>query len=168
MSTISIRQATPKDTGVIARFNALMAEETEQRSLNQETLRKGVEGVLRDSSKGTYYVADIDGRIVGQLMITYEWSDWRNANFWWIQSVYVEKEYRGKRVFTSLFQHILELAKNRMDVCGIRLYVENTNTRAQKVYEQLGMHRSHYEMFEMELTGKPEVGDQKSEKSPEF
>jgi GNAT superfamily N-acetyltransferase len=93
-------------------------------------------------------------------MITYEWSDWRNGDFWWIQSVYVEEKYRGQGVFRTLFKHVLGLARTRTDVCGIRLYVERTNQRAQNVYEQLGMQRSHYEMFEMEFRGS---GGQRSE-----
>jgi GNAT superfamily N-acetyltransferase len=146
-----IRQATLQDAQIITQFNALMGEETEGKKLDKRTLTKGVQAVLTDEAKGLYYVAEVDGGVVGQLMITYEWSDWRNANFWWIQSVYVEKEYRGRGVFTSLFRHVREIAEKRSDVCGIRLYVEKSNARAQSVYEQLGMHRSHYEMFELEF-----------------
>jgi GNAT superfamily N-acetyltransferase len=157
MSTPVVRVANHHDIPSIVRFNAAMASETERKQLDLNTLTRGVEAILSDSTKGIYYVAESEGRAVGQLLITYEWSDWRNANFWWIQSVYVEKEYRGRGIFRSLFHHVVALARNRPDVCGIRLYVERANTKAQKVYEQLGMQRSHYDMFEMDLTTLTEV-----------
>ncbi|MBI3788680.1 MAG: GNAT family N-acetyltransferase, partial [Ignavibacteriales bacterium] len=91
-------------------------------------------------------------RIVGQLMITYEWSDWRNGNFWWIQSVYVEHDARSQGVFKALYDHVYKLAKNRNDVCGFRLYVEEKNVRAKKTYESLGMKKTHYEMYEIDFT----------------
>ncbi|HLE31711.1 MAG TPA: GNAT family N-acetyltransferase, partial [Bacteroidota bacterium] len=118
MPSITIRPAAPADGPLIAKFNALMALETEHRTLDQKVLRLGVEAVLRDRSKGIYYVAEIGGTVIGQLMITYEWSDWRNGTFWWIQSVYVLEEYRGKGVFKTLFQFIEREAKSRKDVCG--------------------------------------------------
>lgn len=151
MSSIVVRQATAEDISTIVRFNAAMARETEGRELAEDILQQGVGAVLTDETKGLYFLAESDGRVVGQLLITYEWSDWRNGNFWWIQSVYVEEPYRGRGVFKSLFRYIEDLARHKPGVCGIRLYVEKTNTRAQKVYEQLGMHRSHYEMFELEF-----------------
>ncbi len=152
-ANVVVRQATSHDASVIARFNALMGDETEGKQLDGAILEKGVNAILTDASKGVYYVAEMNGLVVGQLMITYEWSDWRNANFWWIQSVYVEKEFRELGVFKSLFEHVRSLAESRSDVCGIRLYVEKGNERAQKAYERLGMSRSHYEMFELELNG---------------
>lgn len=148
---ILIRQAQPEDAPTITRFNALMAEETERRSLHQVTLRKGVEAVLADPAKGLYFVALIDETIVGQLLITYEWSDWRNGNFWWIQSVYVEKEYRGKGVYKTLSAYVTNLASARKDVCGFRLYVEKENVRAKQAYEALGMRRTPYEMYEIDF-----------------
>jgi GNAT superfamily N-acetyltransferase len=144
----TIRHAISDDADIIAEFNSLMAKETEGIELNRERLQKGTEALFADASKGVYYVAEIDRKIVGQLMITYEWSDWRNATFWWIQSVYVLPEYRKQGVFRSLYKHIESLARQRGDVCGLRLYVESENNRAQKTYEALGMHLSHYRMME--------------------
>ena len=144
------------DTDVIADFNSRMALETEQRRLNAERLRKGVAALLLDSAKGVYFLAEAENEtgkrtIAGQLMLTYEWSDWRNGNFWWIQSVYVPKEFRGKRVFKTLFQHVASLAKARRDVCGLRLYMDAHNHGARQTYDRIGFHRTNYEMFEMEF-----------------
>ena len=148
---ITIRQATIADAAVIARFNSLMAAETENKVLDQALLQKGVEAILSDPSKGLYFLAEADGAVVGQTMITYEWSDWRNGTFWWIQSVYVAQEGRGKGVFKSLYEYILSLARSRTDVCGLRLYVEENNTRARQTYERLGMKESHYRMYELDF-----------------
>jgi len=148
---VTIRQATIADAAVIARFNASIAIETEQITLDHERLRKGVEALLQDSSKGIYFLAELNNVIVGQTMITYEWSDWRNGTFWWIQSVYVTQEGRGKGVFKSLYEYILSLARSRTDVCGLRLYVEENNTRARQTYERLGMKESHYRMYELDF-----------------
>lgn len=148
---IHVRQAQPDDAPTIARFNALMAEETEHRTLDAETLRKGVEQVLADPAKGSYFVATVDRTVVGQLMITHEWSDWRNGNFWWIQSVYVEKGFRGKGVYKTLSAHVTNLASGRNDVCGLRLYVDKDNTRAKQTYEALGMRKTSYEIFEIDF-----------------
>lgn len=145
---VRIRKAQPADVATIVEFNRLMAEETEHQSLEGAVLRAGVEALLRDALKGLYFVAELEGTIVGQLMITYEWSDWRNGNFWWIQSVYVRQEHRGKGVFKALFDHVAGLAKQQSDVCGLRLYVEENNTRAKKTYERLGMKKTHYELYE--------------------
>lgn len=149
---IIARLAAPSDAATIARFNTLMAEETEGIALNQERIRKGVENLLGDNSKGVYYIAMLGDRIVGQLMITYEWSDWRNGNFWWIQSVYVEQDARSQGVFRALYDHVYKLAKSRNDVCGMRLYVEQQNARAKRAYENLGMKKNHYEMYEIDFT----------------
>ena len=148
---MNIRRATIADAPVITRFNALMAEETERITLNQERLRSGVESLLKDPSKGIYFLAEIDHAVVGQMMITYEWSDWRNGTFWWIQSVFVEKNARGSGVFRSLFEHVHSLAKAQTDVCGLRLYVEKKNERAKRTYDHHGMKPSHYEMYEMDF-----------------
>lgn len=154
---LTIRHANPADGPVIAKFNALMALETEQRNLEHGTLRKGVEAVLKDPEKGVYFVAEMDGVMVGQLMITFEWSDWRNGLFWWIQSVYVREEYRGKGVFKALFKFIETESKKQPNVCGLRLYVEGENTRAKKTYERLSMKKTPYELYEIDyvLTGEP-------------
>jgi len=149
--TTTIRFATPADAPVIARFNALIASETEQITLDQDRLLKGVEALLRDPAKGFYVLAERDHVVVGQTMITYEWSDWRNGVFWWIQSVYVDKDARGTGVFKALFDHIHALAKAKPDVCGLRLYVERNNARAKQTYEGLAMHRSHYDMYEVDF-----------------
>jgi ribosomal protein S18 acetylase RimI-like enzyme len=148
MSSIRIRQATLLDSATVADFNSRMALETENRRLDPDRVHKGVTALLKDSSKGTYFVAEWDGKIVGQLLITFEWSDWRNGTFWWIQSVYVAGESRGSGVFRALFQHVEALAKEAEDVCGLRLYVEAENKGAQDTYVRLGMKRTNYEMFE--------------------
>jgi GNAT superfamily N-acetyltransferase len=146
-----VRLAAPSDASIIVEFNAAMAKETEGIELNREYLQKGVEALFADSSKGLYYIAESNGKIAGQLMITYEWSDWRNAAFWWIQSVYVRPEYRKQGVFRALYRSIETIARTCGDVCGVRLYVERENDHAQKTYEALGMKHSHYEMMEMDL-----------------
>jgi len=148
---IRTREATNTDAIIIADFNASMAKETENIELDRERLRKGTEALLANSSKGLYYLAEADGKIVGQLLITYEWSDWRNATFWWIQSVYVHPEYRRQGIFRSLYRSIETIARKRGDVCGLRLYVDTSNKRAQQTYEALGMKHSHYQMMDVDL-----------------
>lgn len=149
--TLTIRPATRSDAQTLARFNALMAEETEHRELDPVRLLAGVEALFQDPSRGLYYVAEADGKVVGQLMLTYEWSDWRNGTFWWIQSVYVDRTFRGTGVFRALYNHVLTLAKTRPDVCGLRLYVEHDNTAAKETYERLGMKKTPYEMYEIDF-----------------
>ncbi|HEY2934839.1 MAG TPA: GNAT family N-acetyltransferase [Acidobacteriota bacterium] len=146
-----IRQANTEDVATIAEFNFRMALETEGRELDRPTLARGVETVLEDASKGVYYVTQAGDQVVGQLLLTYEWSDWRNGNFWWIQSVYVKPEYRRHGIFKSLYKHVEQLARRRADVCGLRLYVEAHNARAQRSYQQLGMKKTAYEMFEVDF-----------------
>lgn len=148
---LRIRQAKTDDGPLVAQFNALLALETENRSLDQVILRRGVESVLSDPSKGTYFVADLDGTVVGQLMITYEWSDWRNGTFWWIQSVYVRNEFRGTGVFKALYRHVESLARTTKQVCGLRLYVERDNRKAIKTYEKLGMQKTAYDLYEVDF-----------------
>lgn len=155
---IIVRPAIKADGPVIAKFNALMAQETEQRVLDHALLRPGVEAVLSDEAKGVYYVAEIGGTVVGQTLITYEWSDWRNGTFWWIQSVYVREEYRGKGVFKALFRLIEEAARTSKDVCGLRLYVEKDNDRARQAYERIGMKKTPYELFEIDFVLKNPEG----------
>ena len=148
---MNIRQARTTDAAVIADFNRRMARETERRRLIPARVHRGVSALLKDRAKGIYFVAEEKGAVVGQLLITYEWSDWRTGNFWWIQSVYVVPECRQRGVFRALYAHVHGLAKSRRDVCGLRLYVDADNTRAQKTYANLGMARSRYEIFELDF-----------------
>ncbi len=146
-----IKPAELKDAENIIKFNAAMGRETEDTQLNMDILKCGVHSVLIDKNKGRYFVALMDRKIVGQLLITYEWSDWRCGFFWWIQSVYVLPEFRERGVFKNLYKHIYDLAHADKSVCGLRLYVDKNNERAKKVYEYLGMSKSHYDMFEVEF-----------------
>ncbi len=153
--SLAVRLAIPADAPTIARFNALMAEETEGLALDRGRLHAGVNALLADPQKGFYSLAEIDGRVVGQLMITFEWSDWRNATFWWIQSVYVERDYRSRGVFQALYRQVETIARERGDVCGLRLYVEEHNERARRTYEHLGMHQAKYQMMEIDFVLEP-------------
>ena len=148
---MKIRQARTTDAAVIADFNRRMAQETERRRLKPVRVRRGVSALLKDRAKGIYFVAEEKGTVVGQLLITYEWSDWRNGNFWWIQSVYVAPKFRRQGVFRALYAHVHRLAKSSRAVCGLRLYVDADNARAQKTYALLGMARSHYEIYELDF-----------------
>ena len=158
MKNISIRNATRADIERIAEFQQAMALETEDRTLDQATSRQGITAIFDDPLKGFYIVAvsesdsDAAEEVVGSLFITYEWSDWNNATHWWIQSVYVDANWRRKGVYRAMYQHILSMTKDRSDVCSIRLYVERTNTVAQQTYKSLGMSHSHYDMYEIDLT----------------
>lgn len=151
MNEILIRRATPGDAEFLVRGNASMALETEHLALDIERLRRGVLALFDDETRGLYYIAEIGGRRAGQMMITYEWSDWRNATFWWIQSVWVEPEFRARGVFKALYGHVEALARADGGVCGLRLYVENGNARAQATYERVGMRRTVYQMFEVDF-----------------
>lgn len=146
---VQIRTAKRSDSQRIKDFQIKMALETENLVLDESVVEKGVLAVFEDESKGTYYIAEIDEIIVGSLLTTYEWSDWRNGRVLWIQSVYVIPEHRGKGIYRMLYEHIKNLVKSqKLDFRGIRLYVDKTNQNAQKVYEKLGMENHHYEMFE--------------------
>lgn len=151
MGEIKVRPATRDDAEFLVRGNAEMALETEHLSLDLDRLRDGVHAVFDRPERGTYYVAEVEGRRVGQMLITYEWSDWRNGVFWWIQSVYVEKSFRGQSVFKTVHSYVATLAKAAPEVCGLRLYVENSNSRAQMTYERVGMRRTVYQMFETDF-----------------
>ena len=148
---IRIREGALSDAQVIADFNVQLAEESEGLRLDEALVQAGVAAVLKDPAKGLYYIAEVEGEVVGQLMITYEWSDWRNGNIWWIQSVFVKPEFRRAGVFRSLFNHVRTLAQRREDVCTLRLYVHSENARARQSYERLGMSRTHYEIFELDM-----------------
>jgi ribosomal protein S18 acetylase RimI-like enzyme len=148
---IKIRKAALADLSVIADFNVRLAQESEDLALDPARVEAGVGAILTDPAKGIYYVAEAAGAVAGQLMITYEWSDWRNGNIWWIQSVYVKPEFRRAGVFRALFHHLLALAKSQKDVCNLRLYVHSENARASQSYERLGMTRTKYEVFDLEV-----------------
>ena len=150
--SITVRPAEAKDRDVIADFNNRIAKETEDRSLSMDLLRPGVAAVLDHSELGRYFVADLDGRVVGQIMVTYEWSDWRNGMLWWIQSVYVAVDARRNGVFSALYGHVEQLAREEPGVCGIRLYVEAENYRAQQTYRRLGMSDTSYKVMEVDFT----------------
>ena len=145
---IIIRLARPADTEALIAFNQAMALETEGKRLDEEILSAGVRAVFADEKKGFYVVAESAGAIIGGLMVTFEWSDWRNAWFWWIQSVYILPEERGKQIYSRLYNFVKEKAAEQKNVCGFRLYVEKENLHAQKVYEKVGMSSSHYLMYE--------------------
>lgn len=146
--TLTLRSATLADAPVLVEYNRLLALESEQKTLNVEVLRRGVDNLLRDPARGVYFVAEREGDVVGQLMITYEWSDWRNGNVWWIQSVYVAPEHRGRKLYSGLYGFVRTLAASDPSVRGIRLYVNKQNRTAQKAYAALGMSDEHYHLFE--------------------
>ena len=148
---MKVRKARISDTEIIAEYNARLAWETENRRLHLPRVRKGVAALLRDPKKGVYFVAEETGQVIGQILITGEWSDWRNGNFWWIQSVYVAEEFRERGVFRALYAHVYKLARTRREVCGLRLYVDEHNHRAQEAYERLGMKESNYKFFEIDF-----------------
>jgi len=154
MSDITIRTATDADAETIAAHNVAMALEAEHRRLDPTTVRAGARRVLADPARGVYYVAQREGKVVGQLLITREWSDWRDGWFWWIQSVYVVPQARRQGVYRLLYQHVVAEARQQPDVRGLRLYVDTENTRAQRVYESLGMDRARYHFYELDWTGK--------------
>ena len=152
MTEIIVRPATLEDAEFLVSGNARMALETEDRTLDTHILRAGVCAVFDDPTRGFYLIAEIDGQPAGQMMITYEWSDWRNAVFWWIQSVYTIPESRGRGVFKPLYSQADSLARRRGNVCGLRLYVESHNQRAQAAYLRCGMKEAVYRMFEVDYS----------------
>ena len=143
------------DHAAIVQFNQAMARETEGKELDYEKLSIGVRSLLGSENKGFYIVATCKGETAGCLLITTEWSDWRNAYFWWIQSVYVLPRFRRQNVYSKMHRFIENEARKRPDVCGLRLYVDGENITAQKVYDSLGMHPSRYLMYEREFQDKP-------------
>lgn len=148
---MNIRMAIPEDAGAMVDFNQKMAFETEGKHLDTETLTAGVNSVFGDDRKGFYVVAEDRGAIVGGLMVTYEWSDWRNGWFWWIQSVYIVPEARGTGLYSRLYEFVKQKAAAQGGVCGFRLYVEKENTHAQAVYEKVGMEKTYYLMYEEKI-----------------
>lgn len=144
MPELAIRAATLDDLHTIVDFNARLADETEGTALDRETLRRGVHGLLSDRTRGRYDVACQTDTVVGQLMHTREWSDWRNGDIWWIQSVYVHPDHRRRGVFRSLYDHLETLAAADPGVVGLRLYVEQENRAARATYKRLGMTPAGY------------------------
>jgi len=150
VSITTVRHAGRGDIAAVAEWNAAMAWETEQKRLDMQVLTRGVTAILSEPRRGFYLIAEREGRAVGCLMVTYEWSDWRNGDFWWIQSVYVIPAARRGGVFRTLYEDVARRAKEAGAV-GLRLYVETENQRAQSTYRQLGMEQCHYFMYEQML-----------------
>lgn len=154
-NTLRIRRAGPPDTSTITAFNKAMARETEGRLLDEVTLEEGVRSLLSQPEYGFYVIAersDSNGiQPIGQLMITYEWSDWRNGLFWWVQSVYVVPNERQRGVYHAMHGHIAAEAKANPRICGIRLYVARTNQHARAAYQKVGLIPSHYDMYEQDF-----------------
>ncbi len=148
-----VRDALPGDVETIVSFNVAMASETEGKELPLETLRRGVRSLFEDRSRGFYLVAESDGAVVGALMLTREWSDWRNGEFWWVQSVYVERLFRRRGIYRLLYSEVRRRARMNPRVCGCRLYVERGNAVARKAYESLGMKETSYRMYEEVFPG---------------
>lgn len=145
---IHIRKAKETDLPTIVEFQLAMALETENLQLNKAIVEKGVSAAFKDSGKGQYFVTEIDGEIASSLMITPEWSDWRNGMVYWIQSVFVKEEFRRLGIYKKMYAHIQNLVKENENIRGIRLYVDKTNIGAQKTYENTGMNGEHYQLFE--------------------
>ena len=146
--SIPIRPAFLADAPLLADWAKAMAFETERKILADDDISPGVRRAIEQVGLARYFIAELDGRPAGCLMLTYEWSDWRNGLWWWIQSVYVKPECRRQGVYRALYAHVHALAENDGDVQGIRLYVEKENQTAQQTYLSLGMHDSHYRVFE--------------------
>ena len=147
-----IRKASNNDINTIVSFDYLMAIETETILLDKRIVNLGVNSVITDPSKAQYWIAENNNEIIGQLMVTYEWSDWRNGDMWWISSVYVTENFRRRGVFSALYKHIEHMAKENPGCCGIRLYIEKHNERAQKTYLSLGMNDAGYDVMEVDFT----------------
>jgi GNAT superfamily N-acetyltransferase len=144
----SIRPARPEDAAALVDFQIRMARETEALELDRPTVERGVAAVFADPDKGEYWLAEEDSRLLGGLLVTCEWSDWRNGSVLWVQSVYVLPEARGQGVYRRLYEHLKARVASAPDLRGIRLYVDRRNAAAQRVYGRLGMTREHYELFE--------------------
>jgi len=148
---IEVRLAQGRDAEAIAGFNVAMAQETEGKELSPDVVRRGVQGLLDNPAYGFYVVAETGGEVVGSLMITYEWSDWRCSVFWWIQSVYIQPDYRREGVFSKLYKFLQGKARQAAEVCGLRLYFERSNETAQAAYTKLQMTETNYGIFEEEF-----------------
>ena len=159
---LTVRRAGTDDVDALVAFSSAMAWETEHRRLDATRLREGTQALLSTPSLGFFMVMEVREPerclVVGQLMITYEWSDWRNGNIWWIQSVYVKQEFRGHGVFKALFEHVEQLARSSPEVCALRLYMDKHNEAARRAYAKLGMVEGAYVVFEKGL-GRRKTGD---------
>lgn len=155
--TPRIRPATLDDVVTLADFNSAMALETESKRLEPDVVREGVRAVVAHPESGFYLVAEDPSEVIGCLLVTFEWSDWRNGRFWWIQSVYVRPDHRRRGVFRRLYAEVLRRARSRADVCGVRLYVERDNHAAQQTYRQLGMNQTPYLVYEQEFDTRTSV-----------
>lgn len=144
----TIRPAIKEDSKHIISFQQKMAMETENIQLDALVLTEGVRRLFDDATKGKYYVAEENGDVIGCLMTTYEWSDWRCGSVLWIQSVYIMPSHRNKGVYKKMYEHIQDMVRSGSDYRGIRLYVDKTNSPAKRVYEKLGMNGEHYQVYE--------------------
>jgi ribosomal protein S18 acetylase RimI-like enzyme len=149
--SLMVRPATLGDIDVIVEFNLAMARESEDKGLDPLRLRRGVTSLLQTPRDGFYLMADLDGAPVGSLMVTYEWSDWRDGRFWWIQSVYVPPEFRRRGVYSAMHEQVRTMARQDGRSCGIRLYVEQDNRGAMATYGALGMYQTNYRLYEEEF-----------------
>jgi ribosomal protein S18 acetylase RimI-like enzyme len=152
---LAIRAARADDVAQLAAWAIAMAWETEHKRLDPDVVHRGVRAAIEQPARGRYFIAEcmVDAALVsvGTLMITYEWSDWRCGDWWWIQSVYVAPEHRRRGVYRALYEHVHALATATPEVCGMRLYVERENANAQRTYESLGMRDAGYAMYEDEF-----------------
>jgi GNAT superfamily N-acetyltransferase len=155
--SLTVRAATAADVPVIAEYNCRLARETEAKELDPAVVAAGAAAAIADPDrKGPYHLACDGADVIGQMQVTYEWSDWRNGWWWWVQSVYVRADYRGRGVFRMLYEHVRRRAREAGDVIGIRLYVERENHTAQATYRRLGMTTIPFDMMqESFLPGKP-------------
>lgn len=145
---IVVRNAREQDIPALTDFNIAMARETEDKILSPVKVRAGMRAVIRHPDHGFYLVAELEGQIAGSLLVTREWSDWRDGVFWWIQSVYVPPEFRKRGIYRALYDAVKALAKSSSEVCGFRLYVERNNRAARSVYSKLGMSETEYRIYE--------------------
>jgi ribosomal protein S18 acetylase RimI-like enzyme len=150
-STLVVRNARNQDIPALADFNIAMAQETENKILSPTKVKAGMRAVLRHPDHGFYLVAELNGEVAGSLLVTREWSDWRNGVFWWIQSVYVPPEFRKRGIYRALYDEVKARAKSNPEVCGFRLYVERSNRAAMAVYSKLGMSETEYRIYEESL-----------------
>ncbi len=147
-SSITIRKAHREDIETIVEFQQKMAWETEQLELDSATVHEGVKRLFIEPQRGNYWVAEVDGVIVASTLVLYEWSDWRNGDVMWVHSVFVLAEHRKRGIFKKMFTYLKEIVEDSSSYKGIRLYVEKTNTNAQKVYKAIGMSNEHYDLYE--------------------